>query len=882
MPRPLFASDIMYGGLGSDAMHGGPGDDAMSGAEAPASSFTNSYGTDGSKINSATIETDFGHPFNPGNVLGYNPATTKFHEFDANDPLRKILLVHATGALSKTGSGDNWLLNFDATEGPLDAQWIQGQTKYKAVPTDGNDALFGDLGPDWLVGGSGRDRLWGGWGDDLLNLDDNLDSPCGPGSTITTGCGLNQTTDTNPSWEDLGYGGAGRDVLIANTGGDRMIDWVGEFNSYLVPFSPFGMNMISDQIQPGLPAFLYGLSRSDGADMTLAARYRSDPARNGEPFAELGLVLQQDVAYNDQRGSPRDPQAGNLHGTRDVLRTSGTQSINSPGTCCDPPVGGAPHLVSAPARVDNIGQTSVPTVVSGPAGIVASYSVSDGLNSVRGSGTVGDDSMLPAVLDLSGLSDAVLTVTMSPMDGSGAVTTTIVKNTVQPGAPGLSALAYVGLANTGAATFAVTGQPGTFVYLTVSDGTLWEDGIGTLDATGTLSLALDLSRLADGSLNATVTLTNATGSSSSSTLTLVKDTIPPVAPSVSLPQYVNLVNQSAVALQVAGEAGTAVNVTVSDGVSSLAGRGTVGTGGTVALGLNLSSLKDGPLTATVSLTDAASNIGATAQASSTRNTVAPAGSFSINNNGPVIGGQLATANPNLTLQIAFSDAAGLTQMAFSTDGGATYGPWVAYASTGAVSLPAADGVYNVAVAVIDVAGNATALTRSMRLDRTPPVITASLPAPTNGTFYDVGKKITLTYGATDIDGATTSVVLDGATTITGGAIDIDTLSSGTHTIVVKSTDGLGNTSSVTITFVIHPTISGIINAVNDGASRGWIASSEASTLASQLKLALNAGSSTKVKMLQFVFMVQQQSGKSITTAYAALLVNWANDLISRL
>jgi hypothetical protein len=28
--------------------------------------------------------------------------------------------------------------------------------------------------------------------------------------------------------------------MIANTGGDRLIDWVGEFNSYLVPFSPFG------------------------------------------------------------------------------------------------------------------------------------------------------------------------------------------------------------------------------------------------------------------------------------------------------------------------------------------------------------------------------------------------------------------------------------------------------------------------------------------------------------------------------------------------------------------------------------------------------------------------------------------------------------------
>jgi len=85
MPRPLYASDIMYGGLGSDAMHGGAGEDAMSGAEAPALSFTNSYSTAGIQINLTPIESDFGRPFNPGNVLGYNPTTTKFAQYDAFD-----------------------------------------------------------------------------------------------------------------------------------------------------------------------------------------------------------------------------------------------------------------------------------------------------------------------------------------------------------------------------------------------------------------------------------------------------------------------------------------------------------------------------------------------------------------------------------------------------------------------------------------------------------------------------------------------------------------------------------------------------------------------------------------------------------------------------
>ena len=37
----------------------------------------------------------------------------------------------------------------------------------------------------------------------------------------------------------------GIDILIGNTGGDRLIDWVGEFNSYIVPFAPFGIATVS-------------------------------------------------------------------------------------------------------------------------------------------------------------------------------------------------------------------------------------------------------------------------------------------------------------------------------------------------------------------------------------------------------------------------------------------------------------------------------------------------------------------------------------------------------------------------------------------------------------------------------------------------------------
>src|SRR5262249_552554 len=94
--------------------------------------------------------------------------------------------------------------------------------------------------------------------------------------------------------------------------------------------SPFGQPTVSRTNQPQLPEYLYALSASDGADQTRTTTFGpageatpgvtydgvgyGDPTRNGEPFGELGLVRQQDAAWQDQTGAPRDPQAGNTPG----------------------------------------------------------------------------------------------------------------------------------------------------------------------------------------------------------------------------------------------------------------------------------------------------------------------------------------------------------------------------------------------------------------------------------------------------------------------------------------------------------------------------------------------------------------------------------------
>src|SRR5207247_7836556 len=101
-------------------------------------------------------------------------------------------------------------------------------------------------------------------------------------------------------------------------------DWVGEFNTYLVPFATFGIATVSRQNDPWLPEFLYALSKSQGADPTRTTDTGDDPARNGEPDGELGLIRQQDHGlWQQQTGGPTDPQAGNLPGgKRDVLRSA--------------------------------------------------------------------------------------------------------------------------------------------------------------------------------------------------------------------------------------------------------------------------------------------------------------------------------------------------------------------------------------------------------------------------------------------------------------------------------------------------------------------------------------------------------------------------------
>jgi Ca2+-binding RTX toxin-like protein len=247
-------NDILYGGLGNDWMHGGAGDDGMSGAEA----LPEFYNSD---------------PITNTTPLPYDPVTRKISFYDADNPRTKIT---------------DFFLNFEAVDG-------NGSKVF-----DGKDRMFGDNGHDWLVGGTMNDRLFGGLGNDVLNADDNHDSQGG----------LNNEPDS-PEFadRDFVFGGCGLDVMIFNTGGDRVFDWIGEFNSYIAPYAPFGYPETDRLISPHTVKFLMALGEACGADQSLI-----------ESDGELGLADQKDPRWGDQHGGPRDPQAGNLPAThRDTM-----------------------------------------------------------------------------------------------------------------------------------------------------------------------------------------------------------------------------------------------------------------------------------------------------------------------------------------------------------------------------------------------------------------------------------------------------------------------------------------------------------------------------------------------------------------------------------
>lgn len=103
---------------------------------------------------------------------------------------------------------------------------------------------------------------------------------------------------------------------------------------------------------------------------------------------------------------------------------------------------------------------------------------------------------------------------------------------------------------------------------------------------------------------------------------LTVDTTAPNAPIITLLDPINNLNKTAVTITGVGEAKAAVNYSITDGTNTINGTSTVNNDNTIGItGINVSTLTDGTLTASATLTDAAGNTSIAGTDNATKNTV---------------------------------------------------------------------------------------------------------------------------------------------------------------------------------------------------------------------------------------------------------------------
>ena len=125
---------------------------------------------------------------------------------------------------------------------------------------------------------------------------------------------LNNAPDTNASYEDRAFGGAGlrrADRQHRRRPADRLGGRVQQ-----LPRAVRAVRRGHDQ--PHAAAGADGVPvrpvEAQGADQTLVQLTGGDAARNGEPFGELGMVRQQDCGLAGPDRWPARPAAGNIPG----------------------------------------------------------------------------------------------------------------------------------------------------------------------------------------------------------------------------------------------------------------------------------------------------------------------------------------------------------------------------------------------------------------------------------------------------------------------------------------------------------------------------------------------------------------------------------------
>ena len=197
----------------------------------------------------------------------------------------------------------------------------------------------------------------------------------------------------------------------------------------------------------------------------------------------------------------------------------------------------------------------------------------------------------------------------------------------------------------------------------------------------------------------------------------VDDRTPPAAPTASLSTPVNTTNQAGAVVSGSGEPGTTAHISVDDASAAppVLATATVGWDG-FSTTLDLTTLADGRLTATVHLADAAGNTSPSVTATATKDASGPITNATVNPT-PINGWNTG----DVTVSLSASDAVGLLNLTYSASGATDIAPTTAAANHASLTL-SAEGDTVLSYFARDVSGNTEIIkTLTVRIDETGPV-----------------------------------------------------------------------------------------------------------------------------------------------------------------
>ncbi len=276
--------DLVWGGSGADLVQAAAGDNVLVGDHAEVWRFASA---------------DRG---GPRHVETKDP----FIEVDVlTRPLAYVVdLAHLAD------SGDDVLV------GGADSDWVfAGLGQDIANGGAGDDVVWGGDGYDAIWGGKGADRLYGGVSDDAMDVkraawQAGLTTPVTDSAWWDLAFAAAPDVDTDDdestdNGDDILYGGRDRDILQADLGdsgptpGDRLVDWYGSFNLYLVCDSPYGAGRTLRKADPDVMDVMIELADADGVYDVF------DESSTG--WNQLALVVDDHVKDNRGKAHPDHP-----------------------------------------------------------------------------------------------------------------------------------------------------------------------------------------------------------------------------------------------------------------------------------------------------------------------------------------------------------------------------------------------------------------------------------------------------------------------------------------------------------------------------------------------------------------------------------------------